>query len=122
MNPNFLILYVADPLASAAFYSRLFAKPVIESAPTFAMLPLNESAMLGLWKAGGVQPAANQPGGMEIALTLADNQAVDDTFADWTDKAVTMLAEPFDLDFGHSFVAADPDGHRIRVFCPRAEA
>ena len=24
------------------------------------------------------------------------------------------------MDFGHTFVAADPDGHRLRVFVPGA--
>lgn len=120
MNPDFLILYVADPVASAAFYSGLLGHPVVESAPTFAMVPLNGQAMLGLWRADGVQPAANAAGGMEIAVTVETPARVDECWGDWSSRGVTMLADPFDLDFGRSFVAADPDGHRLRVFSPRA--
>ncbi len=46
---NFIILYVQDPPASADFYSVLLGRPVVERAPTFAMLPLCQGVMLGLW-------------------------------------------------------------------------
>ena len=31
-----------------------------------------------------------------------------------------ILQEPVQMDFGHTFVASDPDGHRLRVFVPGA--
>lgn len=45
-------------------------------------------------------------------------QAVDATCAAWSGRGITILQQPTDLDFGRTFTAADPDGHRLRVFWP----
>ncbi len=58
-HPNFFILYVNDPLASAAFYAQLLGRPAIET--------------------------------------------------------------PTQMDFGYTFVATDPDAHRLRVFAANKE-
>jgi hypothetical protein len=29
-----------------------------------------------------------------------------------------IIQEPVKMDFGFTFTAADPDGHRLRVFAP----
>jgi hypothetical protein len=60
---NFLVLYVDDPARSAASYADLLAAPIVEQSPTFAMLPLRDGVMLGLWSRHGVEPkCAGQPG------------------------------------------------------------
>ncbi|MBB2671410.1 UNVERIFIED_ORG: putative enzyme related to lactoylglutathione lyase [Rhizobium esperanzae] len=41
---------------------------------------------------------------------------VDATHADWQAKGANIVMAPTDLDFGRSFVAADPHGHRLRVY------
>jgi predicted enzyme related to lactoylglutathione lyase len=41
---------------------------------------------------------------------------VDSMYVDWKAKGASILMLPTDLDFGRSFVAADPDGHRLRVY------
>ena len=115
---SFVLLYVDDPLASAAFYEGLLGRPAVESAPTFAMLPLNAGVMLGLWRRDGVKPAANPAGGSEIAFTVADAAAVRDTHAAWQARGLAIAQAPVAMDFGHTFVALDPDGHRLRVFAP----
>ena len=113
---SFILLPVADPIASAAFYEHLLGRPPVEAAPTFAMLPLREGVMLGLWQRDGVQPTpAAAPGGSEVAFIAAD---VDATHAEWLAKGTTILQAPTDMDFGRTFTAADPDGHRLRVFKP----
>ena len=33
---------------------------------------------------------------------------------------LTILQAPMQMDFGTTFVATDPDGHRLRVFVPAA--
>jgi predicted enzyme related to lactoylglutathione lyase len=38
--------------------------------------------------------------------------------ADWQGLGVPIAQPPATLDFGRSFVALDPDGHRLRVFKP----
>jgi catechol 2,3-dioxygenase-like lactoylglutathione lyase family enzyme len=120
-NFNFVILYVENPPASARFYADLLGRPVIDSAPTFAMLPLTDSVMLGLWSGKTVEPAAaGLPDAGEVAFTVENVAAVTATYADWKKRGLTILQEPVQMDFGHTFVASDPDGHRLRVFVPGA--
>jgi catechol 2,3-dioxygenase-like lactoylglutathione lyase family enzyme len=116
---SFVLLYVENPPNSATFYADLLGRPVIDSSPTFAMLPLTDGVMLGLWSRRTVEPAAaGQAGAGEVAFTVEDAAAVAATFADWKKRGLTILQEPVQMDFGHTFVAADPDGHRLRVFVP----
>ena len=120
-NFSFVLLYVENPPASAAFYADLLGRPAIESTPTFAMLPLSDGVMLGLWSRETVKPAAaGHAGAGEIAFTVAGAAAVQATFIDWKQRGLKMIQEPVEMDFGHTFVATDPDGHRLRVFVPGA--
>ena len=80
---SFVLLYVDNPPASAAFYADLLGRPPLETSPTFAMLPLADKIMLGLWSKHTVEPAATPQGGHEVAFTVADADAVTATFADW---------------------------------------
>lgn len=117
---SFVLLYVENPVASAAFYENLLGRPPVESAPTFAMLPLNKNVMLGLWLRQNVKPGATPPGGSEIAFTVANADAVRATHEAWCERGLRIAQEPTAMDFGHTFVALDPDGHRLRVFAPAA--
>ena len=120
-NFSFVLLYVENPPASAGFYADLLGHPVIETSPTFAMLPLTDSVMLGLWSRKTVEPkAVANAGASEVAFTVADAAAVRATFADWKQRGLAILQEPVRMDFGDTFVAVDPDGHRLRVFAPEA--
>ncbi|MBN8535259.1 MAG: VOC family protein [Rhizobiales bacterium] len=116
---SFVLLYVADPGKSAAFYTDLLGHTPVEASPTFAMLPLRHDVMLGLWKREGVEPApVGLSGASEIALTVADARAVHTTHASWASRGIRIAQEPTRMDFGHTFTAMDPDGHRIRVLAP----
>ena len=115
IQASFTILYVDDAARSAAFYEELLGRPPVEASPTFAMFPLAAGMMLGLWGRGGVAPAAGAPGGSEIAFSVADAAAVDATCAEWMAKGRRIAQAPCDMDFGRTFVALDPDGHRLRV-------
>lgn len=116
LNFNFVLLHVADPIASAGFYSDLLGRPVIDSSPGFAMLPLSEAVVLGLWLASEADPSgAGKPGASEISFDVADVPALRQYHADWVAKGLPIMVDPVEMPFGHTFVAADPDGHRIRV-------
>lgn len=118
-DANFILLYVESPAASARFYAGLLGAEPLEASPTFAMLPLPSGPMLGLWSRQTVEPVATAAGGGgEIATVVASPAHVDATCATWRERGIRILQEPTDLDFGRSFVASDPDGHRLRVFCP----
>lgn len=119
IDPNFILLYVNNPHASAAFYADLLDKKPIESSPTFAMFALQSGVMLGLWAKHTVSPNATaSAGAAELAFAVADNAAVDSMHADWLRRGLSIAQTPTDLDFGYTFVAMDLDGHRLRVFAP----
>ena len=119
LDINFVLLYVESPAVSAAFYQKLIGRPPVEQSPTFAMFAMESGMMLGLWSRHTVEPAAAAAGGGgEIAVTVRDAAAVDATHTDWKALGLRILQEPTNLDFGRTFVALDPDGHRLRVFFP----
>lgn len=123
MSPfSFVLLYVENPEKSAAFYARLLGQKVADASPNFAMLPLGTGVMLGLWARHDVQPAATQIGGSEVCFTAADALEVKATHADWKEHGLTIAQPPTKMDFGFTFVALDPDGHRLRVFAPNVPA
>lgn len=123
MNANhYLLLYVDSPATSANFYSRLLEKTPVELSPTFSLFVLDSGLKLGLWSRHTVEPAAQTAGGGgELAFSVADNQTVDTLHAEWIKQELTIAQAPVALDFGYTFVALDPDGHRLRVFAPARE-
>jgi len=121
-NPNFILLYVDNPTASARFYSELLGCPAVESSPTFALFALEGGLMFGLWSKHTVEPAAPATfGGSELAFKVSDAEAVRAKHREWVSRGLPIAQDPVELDFGHTFVALDPDGHRLRVFAPTAE-
>jgi predicted enzyme related to lactoylglutathione lyase len=120
-DPNFVILYVENPPRSADFYASLLEKSPIEASPTFAMFALDSGVVLGLWSKHTVEPAASTTGvGGEIAFSVSGNEVVQAMYADWLQRGLAIAQAPTDMDFGRTFVALDPDGHRLRVFSPAA--
>lgn len=118
LNPNFVILYVANPLASADFYSNLLENKPVESSPTFVMFALEKGFRLGLWSKDTVEPAAAAPlgGGSELVILVPTSEAVHERYENWRKRGLTIIQEPVRMDFGLNFVTVDPDGHRIRVY------
>ncbi len=117
-NLSLVILFVTDVDASVRFYSDLLEAKPVEQSPNFAAFALPTGLMLGLWAVKDARPAATAPpGGTELTFTDAD---VDGVYRAWQAKGVRIAAKPADLDFGRTFLALDPDGHRLRVFRPAA--
>lgn len=114
------ILYVQNPIESAAFYGRLLEKTPVDQSPGFAMFALGPQGMLGLWRTPDVQPAATPAGGSELCFTLADRAAVDACLARWEAQGARVLQRATDMDFGYTATVADLDGHRVRIFAPAA--
>jgi predicted enzyme related to lactoylglutathione lyase len=116
---SFVLLYVEDPAASSAFYKELLGRPIAQSSPKFAMLPLGKDTMLGLWQRDDVQPRTGaETGGAEVAFSVANADAVNATHQAWKARGLKIAQPPTAMGFGHTFVALDPDGHRLRVFAP----
>ncbi len=111
---GFVLLFVANPQKSSLFYQEIFKLKPIEESPTFVMFALANGVMLGLWSKYTAEPRVDaSPGALEFCFPSED---VDALYEDWGHKQVTIAQKPTDMDFGRSFVALDPDGHRIRIY------
>jgi len=121
MKPEttYLLLYVEDTRRSRDFYADLFGLQAIEASEGFVLFILDGGLRLGLWARRAVTPAAGMTGGgTELALAVGEAAAVDTLHADWASRGLPILQPPATLEFGRTFVAADPDGHRLRIFAP----
>lgn len=115
-NPSLTILYVEDLAASAAFYTDLLGRPPAESSPGFALFRFPSGAPLGLWARSAVMPSpTGKAGGGELTFMVDD---VDAVHADWAARGIMIEQPLIDREFGRSFVALDPDGHRLRPMKP----
>ena len=119
ISPNYVLLYVDDPVASASYYADLLGQQPVDVAPTFALFVLASGLKLGLWSRDQVEPKVlASGGGGELCISVGDRTVVNDMHADWSVRGVTIAQRPVALDFGYTFVAVDRDGHRLRVFVP----
>jgi len=120
-DPTYVLLYVANVPASEKFYADLLGKKPVESSPTFSLFVLSNGVKLGLWRHDTVEPPSRMTGGgAELAIEVADVEAVRATNEDWRRRDLVIAQAPTQMDFGTTFVALDPDGHRLRVFAPMA--
>ena len=116
---NFIILYVKDPVASASFYTNLFGVAPVEESPFFVMFALPSGMRLGLWAKHTVEPMIKKDsGGSELIFSESDDAHVADRYEDWARRGLVIEQEPVTMEFGRTFVALDPDGHRLRVYSP----
>lgn len=116
-TPNMTLLYVDNPEKSAAFYRRLLGVAPVELSPTFALFVLSNGFKLAMWSKHTVEPAATVTGGGgEIGFMCEESQQVDALYQQWHEQGLEIIQPPVTLDFGYSFVAIDPDGHRLRVY------
>jgi catechol 2,3-dioxygenase-like lactoylglutathione lyase family enzyme len=111
---GFVLLFVANPQKSTLFYQEIFGIKPIEESPTFAMFALENGIMLGLWSKYTAEPRVEAPAGaLEICFPTEN---VDALYEALGKKRVTIAQKPTDMDFGRTFVALDPDGHRLRIY------
>lgn len=119
LSADITILYVANPIQSAKFYTELLNVQPVEAGPTFALFIIG-GFKLGLWSRYTVEPsvAHASPGSAgEILFTVKQRDRVDALYNELGLRGVTMIHKPSSLDFGYAFTAIDLDGHRIRIGC-----
>ncbi|WP_211129421.1 VOC family protein [Serratia surfactantfaciens] len=115
--PSMTMLYVDNPLNSAAFYQRLLGQAPQELSPGFALFVLNNGFKLGMWARQKVEPAATLTGGGgELGFLCQDAQEVEARYNQWRELGLTIEQTPTEMEFGYTFAARDPDGHRLRVY------
>jgi catechol 2,3-dioxygenase-like lactoylglutathione lyase family enzyme len=113
---DYLLLAVKDPQRSAKLYDQLLGTEPVESSPMFVLYVMPNGFKLGLWAVADVEPKAKPPGGVELSFSLPDEACVRKTYAAWKELGLEVVQEPTQMDFGFTFVVADPDGHRLRPF------
>jgi predicted enzyme related to lactoylglutathione lyase len=118
MNAPGTLLYVESPAASARLYGALLGQAPAESSPNFVLFRLEGGVALGLWARHDVQPGATASGGTELCFSVEGKEAVRAAHADFQARGLRIIQPPVELDFGFTFTALDPDGHRLRVFAP----
>jgi predicted enzyme related to lactoylglutathione lyase len=112
LGPDFISLQVRDFAASRAFYTELlgFAIDPRFDTPDFVLFATN-SIPLALSQAQVDLDEAPQPGwGMALWIDC-DNE--NELHSKMEAAGATILQQPFDGQFGRTFVFADPDGYRM---------
>jgi predicted enzyme related to lactoylglutathione lyase len=116
-HPDLIILYVDNPVNAARFYSGLLEIEPIQSSPTFMLFSFASGFRLGLWSKHTVKPKSKAlAGACELSIPVTENDTVDQIHDDWQKKGIDILQPPTLLDFGYTFVAMCPDGHRLRIY------
>ncbi len=112
---NNILLYVDNPTDSAKFYANLLDKQPLDVSPTFALFALDSGVKLGLLSRHAVEPVATPAGGSELAFAVDTREVVDAHYEAWNRMGLHIAMPPTRKPFGYTFVALDPDGHRLRV-------
>jgi catechol 2,3-dioxygenase-like lactoylglutathione lyase family enzyme len=119
MEATYTILYVDDVDRSVAFYREVFGVDPVEHQPAFGMFVQTPGRAWGLWQRDAVKPAVTESGGgAEYCLPVESREEIDTLAAAWRERGIPLLQEPTEMDFGYTFVALDPDGHRLRPMAP----
>ncbi|OOG70041.1 glyoxalase [Sinorhizobium sp. A49] len=119
LSPNLILLYVEDPEKSAAFYTRLLGREPVAAFPSYVAYTLENGLTFSLWSTSAANFVSSGSGHrMEIAFMVKDDAEVERLYAEWREAEIPIEQELMTAVFGGTFVALDPDGHRLRVCVP----
>ncbi|MFR9749821.1 VOC family protein [Nocardia sp. 004] len=114
--PNLFLVYVTDIERATHFYSDLFGIEPVTRTPRYVPFEVAPGVLFALWNGRSETITPDAPRFFEVGLMLPGSAAsVDNLYAEWAAKGVTVVEEPHDEVFGRTFVIADPDGNLIRV-------
>ncbi len=112
-----IVLYVEDIQMSQKFYERLLNTVAKELSPTFVSFDLKIGSMLELkQRAQAIPHSKLTGGGTELSIAISNKEKLMEIYDVWSTNGVKFIQSPSELIFGTTFVAVDPDNHRIRVF------
>lgn len=116
IEPNVIVLYVDNLEITSQFYQEFLGIKPEETSPTFHSFKLSNGMNLALKARHSIIPPTEENSGHgELAFTPESSEKVDQLFAIWQAKEVNIIFPPTQVPFGYTFVALDPDGHRLRV-------
>lgn len=119
IRPNLFLFYVNDPLKSAAFYEMIFERKPVATFPTYVGFEFDNGMFISLWSVTADNFVSGGTGHRsELAFMIKGENNVRKLYNKWKKLGVQIEQELTEAVFGLTFVALDPDGHRIRVCMP----
>lgn len=118
-SQHLVLLYVNDTQASCAFYERLLGQKAHSVYPSYVSFALSKGMALGLWSISARDFKSGGSGHRGEVAFLVDTRAqVESLYHQWTEQGVPIEQPLHEAVFGLTFVAVDPDDHRLRVCMP----
>lgn len=119
LAPNLVLFYVKDPIESTLFYEKIFDHKPVAAFPTYAAFSFPNGLTFALWSTSAKDFVSLGDGNRsEIAFMVPEELEVRRLREAWGNMGVKIEQDLFKAVFGLTFVALDPDGHRIRVCIP----
>ena len=119
LTPNLILFYVKDPQKSALFYEQIFGKKPVASFPSYVAFGFKNGLTFSLWSIEAKNFVSGGSGHLaELAFMVESEAEVRNLRKSWADLSVKIEQDLHEAVFGLTFVALDPDGHRIRVCIP----
>jgi catechol 2,3-dioxygenase-like lactoylglutathione lyase family enzyme len=119
LNPNLVLFYVKNPSESASFYEKIFELPPVAAFPTYVAFTFSNGFTFSLWSTQAKDFVSVGSGNRsELAFMVSDDAEVRRLRDRWEKLGVSIEQDLHEAVFGLTFVALDPDGHRIRVCIP----
>ena len=117
--PNLLLFYVENPESSALFYEKIFSVKPVASFPTYVAFSFENGLTFSLWSTQAKNFVSGGTGHRcELSFMVKDEDTVRTLRKQCEDLGVIIEQDLHEAVFGLTFVALDPDGHRIRVCIP----
>lgn len=117
--PNLVLFYVKNPTESASFYEKIFEQQPVVAFPTYVAFTFPNGFTFSLWSTQAKDFVSAGTGcRSELAFMVSDDNEVHRLRNHWGKLGVSIEQELHAAVFGLTFVALDPDGHRIRVCIP----
>jgi len=119
LTPNLILFYVENSNKSAVFYEKIFKIKPIASFPNYTAFTLANGFTFSLWSMHAKNFVSGGHGHRsELALMVPTEDQVRTLRNTWKELGVQIEQDLHEAVFGLTFVALDPDGHRIRVCMP----
>lgn len=117
--PNLLLFYAKDPIESSLFYERIFNQKPVAAFPSYVAFTFSNGLTFSLWSTSAKDFVSSGSGHRsEIAFMVSEESEVRRLHAAWAQMGAVIEQDLYEAVFGLTFVALDPDGHRIRVCMP----
>ncbi|MFD2176515.1 VOC family protein [Veronia pacifica] len=112
-----LVLYVSNLSTSVLFYRNILACEEQALSPTFVSFPISPSFNIELKEIenGDERRILTLS---ELSLKVSDVASLKRMLKRWLAAGGELTQPITQAVYGSTFVIADPDGHRIRLWCP----